>query len=167
MTRELIQLKSKDIKPLRTKLLNEQNGNCKLCGETINDESGISLDHQHMTSKEIIGEDGAGLVRGVLCRSCNVLEGKIWNNVSRYKQPENVADRIHFLESLISYYKESNTEFIHPNEEPKEPIVSKRNYNKLKKIYTGRKKFPEYPKSKKLTVQLKQLFKEYSIEPFN
>ena len=48
-----------------------------------------------------------------------------------------------------------------------EQIVSKKNYNKLKKVYTGKAKFPDYPNSKKLTKPLEKLFKEYEIEPFN
>lgn len=48
-----------------------------------------------------------------------------------------------------------------------EPNVSKKNYNKLKKAYTGKAKFPDYPSSKKLTKPLEKLFKEYEIEPFN
>ena len=53
------------------------------------------------------------------------------------------------------------------SEVPKAPTVSKRNYNKLKRVYSGKKKFPEYPKSKKLTLALQVLFEEYQIEPYN
>jgi len=167
---ELVQLKTCDIPAVRENLLKEQNGCCALCGIEISEVTGYSLDHQHMTKKEVIGEDGAGLVRGVLCRSCNIFEGKIWNNTQRYKQPKNVQDRINILEKLIEYYKKDNFNFIHPSEAPKEPIVSKSNYNKLKKLYTlslKKKKFPEYPKSGKLTKILENLFSEFKIEPYN
>lgn len=164
---ELQQIKNKDIPNIRHKILEKQDGLCKLCKEPINETTGYSLDHQHMTKKETIGEDGAGLVRGVLCRACNVMEGKIWNSMRRYIQPENVQDRIEWLESLLEYYKEDNYNVIHPSELPKEPTVSKSNYNKLKKLYDGKAKFPEYPASKKLTKRLKELFEEYQIEPFN
>jgi hypothetical protein len=163
----LEQLKSKDVKPTRDIILEAQYGKCALCGNEITEDSGASLDHQHMTAKETIGEDGAGLVRGVLCRGCNVMEGKIWNNMRRYLQPENVQDRIKWLESLIQYYKADNYKLIHPSEAPKEPKVSKRNYNKLKKIYDKKAKFPDYPKSGKLTIKLKDLFEEYEIPPYN
>lgn len=162
------QLKTKEIKSLREKILKEQNGRCKICGKNIQkQDSGTSLDHQHKTKKENIGEDGAGLIRGVLCRNCNILEGKIWNNTGRYIQPKLVQERIEFLEALIEYYKKDNYPLIHPNEEPKKPHVSKRNYNKLKSLYNGKKKFPEYPLSKKLTIGLQILFEEYNISPFN
>lgn len=163
----LKQLKSSEISQVRDDILNEQNGECSICKNPITEETGISLDHQHMTSKESIGEDGAGLIRGVLCRSCNVWEGKIWNNTRRFQQPKSVQDRINILKSLIQYYEKDNYPLIHPSEKIKEPTVSRRNYNKLKKLYTGKKKFPEYPRSCKLTMGLQVLFEEYNISPWN
>jgi hypothetical protein len=82
-------------------------------------------------------------------------------------QPENVQDRIDILLGLVEYYKKGTYPLVHPSEKPKEATVSKRNYNKLKKAYTGKKKFPEYPKSNKLTKNLGGLFEEYSINPYN
>lgn len=172
--KQLRQLKASEVKEVREDILKEQDGVCAICGEEIDDNSGASLDHQHMLKRETIGEDGAGLVRGVLCRPCNVMEGKIWNNMGRYIQPENVEKRIEWLESLISYYRKDNYDLIHPNEKPREPNVSKKNYNKLKKMYTKdladkkkKKKIPEYPKSGKLTLGLSLLFEEYGISPYN
>lgn len=174
MTEELRQLKNSELKEVREEILKEQNGLCAICGKQITEKTGVALDHQHRFKKEIVGEDGAGLVRGVLCRSCNTEDGKIWNSMNRYIQPKNVQERIEFLENLISYYKKTNYNLIHPNEKPKELDVSKKNYNKLKKLYLKdfeqkkkKRKFPEYPKSKKLTKILKKLFEEYNIEPYN
>ena len=170
---ELRQLKTNEIQEIRENILAEQNGCCALCGVEITEVTGYSLDHQHMTKKETIGEDGAGLIRGVLCRSCNVWEGKIWNNTQRYRQPKSVQDRIDMLEKLMEYYKKDNINLIHPSEKIKERMVSKSNYNKLKKQYSlslhikGKKKFPEYPKSGKLTKILENLFNEFEIEPYN
>ena len=161
------QMKSSEIPVLREEILKEQNGKCALCEEDITDDSGSSLDHQHMLKREEQGTDGAGLIRGVLCRSCNVWEGKIWNNTQRYRQPKAVHDRIEMLKNLILYYERENYPLIHPSEREKEPTVSKRYYNKLKKMYTGKKKFPEYPKSGKLTLGLQVLFEEYEIPAFN
>lgn len=161
------QLKSSEVQDLRNEILKSQSGCCALCGDEITESTGISLDHQHKTSKEITGEDGAGLVRGVLCRACNVWEGKIWNNTQRYRQPKSVQDRIDMLKSLIEYYEKGTYAIVHHTEKAKEPVVSKRNYNKLKKVYSGKKKFPEYPKSGKLTIGLQVLFEEYEIEPYN
>lgn len=171
---QLRQLKSSEVKEVREDILKEQGGECAICGELIDESSGASLDHQHMLKRETIGEDGAGLVRGVLCRSCNVMEGKIWNNMGRYIQPESVEERIQWLESLISYYRKDNYNLIHPNEKPTEPNISKKNYNKLKRLYSmdvesgnKKRKFPEYPKSGKMTIGLMTLFEEYDIPPYN
>lgn len=164
---ELKQLKNSEVSEVRNQILEEQNGCCALCGVEISERTGVSLDHQHKLKSNPVGPDGDGLIRGVLCRSCNVWEGRLWNNTSRYRQPESVQDRIDMLEELIAYYKMGTHDLIHPSEKPKENKVSKRNYNKLKKEYTGKKKFPEYPKSGKLTLGLQVLFEEYGIAPYN
>jgi hypothetical protein len=164
----LRQLKAKDVPDLRTQILNEQNGRCAICGIQITNDTGISLDHQHKTSREVIGEDGAGLIRGVLCRSCNVWEGKIWNNTNRYIQPNNTQDRINMLNKLIQYYAKDNYPLVHPSEEPDEPKLMKSSYNKLKKLYESsesKAKFPEYPKSKKMTKSLQKFYDLYELQP--
>jgi hypothetical protein len=158
-----IEIKVKDIKNIRDGILLSQEGRCAICSKKITDNTGISLDHQHRKKSDVIGEDGGGLIRGVLCRSCNVLEGKIWNAMRRFLQPENVQDRINWLENLVQYYKTPNTNFIHPNELPKEPKIGVREFNKInkyyQKIYPNRKPL-EYPKSKKWTKLLKDLKNE-------
>lgn len=161
------QLQAKDVKPIREDILKSQGNVCRLCNEPITEQSGVSLDHQHKLKSEECGPDGKGLIRGVLCRACNVWEGKIWNSSTRYMQPKSVQERVQLLKNLIEYYEEGTYPLIHPSEKPKEPVLSKRNYNKLKKEYSGKKKFPEYPKSGKLTVSLQALFEEYNIEPYN
>ena len=167
---ELIQLKDKDIASLREKLLKEQDYKCLISGKDITNETGNSLDHQHKFLSETNGVDGAGCIRGVLSREMNVLEGKIWNNTSRHLQPKNVQERIEFLENLIEFYKRGTLNYIHPSEKVKEQTVSKRNYNQLAKQYglSGiKRKFPNYPKSGKLTIPLKELFEMFEIEPYN
>lgn len=161
------QLKSSEITLIREQILEDQNGRCAICDKEITEETGVALDHQHMTKKETIGEDGAGLIRGVLCRACNCVEGKAWNNMNRYLQPKNVQERIDYLKNLIAYYEKDTYQLVHPLEKPKEQVLSKRNYAKLKKAYQGKKKFPEYPKSSKLTLALQLLFEEYGINPYN
>lgn len=165
--RELRQLKGSEVTSLREEILQEQKGLCAWCKDPITEETGYSLDHQHKLKSEEPGPDGKGLVRGVLCRACNVLEGKIWNNMTRFKQPKNVQDRVDLLKQLIMYYENGTYPIIHHTEKAKEPTLSKRNYNKLKREYTGKKKLPEYPKSGKLTVGLQAIFEEYGIEPYN
>lgn len=162
---DLRQIKSTEVKELREKILENQGFKCAICGKTLSeDDTGISLDHQHKLNKnQVIGTDGAGLIRGVLCRDCNVYEGKIWNNGTRYKQFKTVKERIEFLKQLIQYYENGTYPFIHPTEKVPEKSVSKRQYNKLKKACP---KVPEYPKSTHLTKKLKELFDIYQINPF-
>ncbi len=57
--------------------------------------------------------------------------------------------------------------YLYSTEVIKEPKLSKRSYNKLKKLYSGKAKFPDFQSSGKLTKPLEKLFKEYDIEPFN
>ena len=161
----LKQLKGTEVKELREKILENQGFKCAICGKTLSeDDAGISLDHQHRLNKnQALGTDGAGLIRGVLCRDCNVYEGKIWNNGTRYKQFKTVKERIEFLKQLIQYYEAGTYPFIHPTEKVPEKSISKRQYNKLKKVCP---KVPEYPKSTHLTKRLKELFDKYKINPF-
>jgi len=168
---ELIQLKKSDIDRVRNQLIIEQDGKCLISGEDITKENtGVSLDHQHKFKKDINGVDGAGLIRGALSRESNVLEGKIWNACTRHLRPKNVQERIEYLERLIAFYKLGTKPMIHPNEAIKEKRVSKSNYNRLAKLYKAsdaKKKFPDYPKSGKLTKLLGKLFEEYNIPPYN
>ena len=164
----LKQLKGTEVKELREKILKNQGFKCAICGKTLSeDDTGISLDHQHRLNKnQTLGTDGAGLIRGVLCRDCNVYEGKIWNNGTRYKQFKTVKERIEFLKRLIQYYENGTYPYIHPTEKVPEKSVSKRQYNKLKKVCETGDKVPEYPKSTHLTKKLKELFDKYKINPF-
>ena len=156
------QLKTSEIPKIRTELAQEQGNICPLCGKPL--ENPV-LDHQHKLRKsQPIGEDGAGLVRGVLCRDCNALEGKIWNAMNRYLQPECKAERIKWLLNLASYLSKEPTDMVHPRERPALPIVSKRQYNRLVKVAGN---IPEYPKSGHLTKALGKLFEKHGIDPFN
>ena len=77
-----------------------------------------------------------------------------------------------------SYIDEDGYYYIHPNEVKREPKVSKRNYNKLARLYKleefipkrkNQKKKPmiEFPKSGKLTKGLKEMFDRFGINPYN
>ena len=45
------------------------------------------------------------------------------------------------------------------------PKLKKSSYNKLKKLYSGKAKFPEFPKSGKLSKKLEELFSKYNLVP--
>ena len=158
----LIQLKTTEVQEFRDKLLQEQNNRCKICNKEITENSGIALDHQHRFSKEPIGENGAGLIRGVLCRNCNLLEGKIWNQSRRFGI-SNKQDLVQWLHSLIDYLESDPTNYIHPSEKPKRPLLKKREYNKLCKILDEKNlKKPAY--TKYLTKEIAEKFEKYYPE---
>ena len=171
MQEQYEQLTQSKIKDLREEILKKQNFKCAICGKEISNLDGVSLDHQHRISKsQEIGDDGAGLIRGVLCRDCNTYEGKIFNNGIRYKQLRTVQSRLDWLRNLIKYYEQEKYPYIHPTEKVKPKDVSKFNFNKMIKLFKEKypkRKVPSYPKSKKLTVQLKKLFDEFKIEYYN
>ena len=169
----LIQLKTKDLVTLRKKLYDKNKGICPLLGIEVPFEK-TTLDHIHKLRSEECTET-KGVVRNTIEFRANALEGKITNNWKRYfgadesKHPIKLPD---FLRNLADYlekgaYSEDDVYFIHPTEKATEPKISKANYNRLKKVYTSKKKFPDYPKSGKLNLVLKVLFEQYGIEPFN
>ena len=165
---EYIQLKSKDIPKYRDMIIKEQNGLCAICKEELKkDGSGVSLDHQHKTKREIVGVNGAGLIRGVLCRNCNVFEGKIWNNSKRFGKFETLPQ---FLRNVADYLEKDNYPYIHPSESPPTIKVSKRQYNKLAKAYANQSKLtaklPPFPKKRKPSKKLLGLFKRFEIPIF-
>lgn len=151
------QLKQKEIKDVRQKILEEQNYICPICTNPIG-ELDAMLDHEH---KKRVG--GTGLIRGVLCRSCNVFVGKIENNCKRYGFHIRHLPRA--LRRISKYLKKDHLPLRHPSERKKGPKLKKDSYNRLMKAYCGMARFPEYPKSGKLTVKLKELFNLYGIKP--
>jgi hypothetical protein len=128
------------------------------------------LDHQHKPKKSSPNiENGNGLIRGVLCRGCNIIEGKCWNNCTRFGFEHEELPRL--LRNMADYIEErsfgNNLPYIHPSEKPREPNLSKRQFNLLnKKLLKAGKKKLEFPKKKKLTKLLKRKFEEYSIHPY-
>jgi len=163
MNTEYIYLKHKDIPQIREQLLKEQNNKCALCKEPIDENSGASLDHQHRTKSSTLGENGGGLVRGVLCRSCNLFEGRIWRSSKRFGVHDNLST---WLRNLADYLDKENYNMVHPNEVPKEPKLMKSSYNKLQREYNKserKAKFPLYTGN--LTKKLKKLFNDFDIVP--
>lgn len=158
------QLKSTEVPSLRKYILKEQNGVCPICGKKITDPV---LDHHH--KKKI---KGTGLVRGVLCRSCNVLLAKLENNAVRYKISQEELPMV--LIGMFKYLISPHYPYIHPSEAPKKQILTKSSYNKLARahrINDNTSKFPEYRYNKKgkpiqgMTKPLEKLFTLYDIEP--
>ena len=166
---QLRQLTQKDIKEVRNEILKTQNFRCLLCGRTITEQEAV-LDHQHKNRKtDTNGVNGNGLIRGVLCSACNLLEGKVWNGQKRYLINPPLEKRISWLKSLIKYYQKGHYPMVHPSEIPKTPKVPKRSFNRMVKAYGlkyPKRKEPHYPLTGKLTIRLQKLFTEFNINPF-
>lgn len=158
-------LKQADIKELREKLHREQNEICPICKDkTAYDK--ITLDHQHKKKHEEIGELGKGLIRGTICFTCNSAEGRILSVYQRQGLHKKEIEYTDWLRNLADYLDRENLPYVHPNEVPKEPNIKKSLYNKLKKEYLKterKKKFPDFPKSGKMTKALKELSEEFQI----
>jgi hypothetical protein len=158
---ELTQLKASDLPELREKLIQEQNGICPICEKAL--KSPV-VDHQHTRKVK-----GTGLVRAVICSMCNTFLSRSENNAPRHCISLEELPKV--LRNLADYLEAEHLPFIHPTEKPKEPKVSKRNFNalikKIKQDSSYKKKLPEYPKSSKLTKELKMLFELYNISPYN
>ncbi len=162
-------LKQSEIGEIRSEILKEQGNRCPLCGKIITESDHITLDHQHKIRKsDPNGVDGNGQIRGVLCSECNMLEGKIFRNSTRFLHQPTKEDRIRFLLNLVDYYRKEPYPLIHPTEVEPEPKLSKRNFNKLKKLYESKYHKPlEFPKSGKMVKKLEPLYKEFGINPYN
>ena len=166
---EAEQLTYATLKKLRLRLFEEQNKQCLICKRTISLKDAC-LDHQHKPKKSSPNIlFGNGLVRGILCRGCNIMEGKVWNACRRFGFKHTELPRL--LRNMATYIEQrsfgNNLPYIHPSEKPKEPTVSKRQFNLLNKtlLKAGQKQV-SFPKSKKLTKALKRKFEEYKINPY-
>ena len=99
-----------------------QNFKCELCTITLNVSTGC-LDHDHYS----------GIVRGVLCRNCNGMEGKIKNLVVRGRRGMAFED---YLGKIILYWmkhKTDQTGLIYPTHLDVEEKRLKRNAKARKK----------------------------------
>ena len=162
---KLIQMNEKDKKEFRDQKAREQNYICPICNQK-REPSEFVVDHQHKTKAEKNGENGAGLVRGVICFMCNATEGRMLAKFKRSGLNKDISFQ-DYLRALADYLDQPTTNYIHPNEKPKERRLMKRPFNKIKKLHDEkypRRKPLEYPKSGKATKLIKELSEEFGIE---
>jgi len=169
---KFIEMKTKDIKVLKEKMWIMNNKKCPVLDKEIPLEK-MTLDHAHKNNNEEYAPN-KGVIREVLDFRANLILGQVENAVKRTGLANDEDfDLPTFLRNAADYFEkgafrdEDGNYYVHPSEVKKVPIVSKRNYKKLEKIYDKSAKFPEYPKSKKLTKKLNELFSEYNINPYN
>ncbi len=154
------QLKQTNVKEERERLLKEQDCICPLCGQEIN-PCDAALDHDHDT----------GHIRGVLHKVCNSGEGQMRSKFRR----SGVAKHTTFEEYLLSlaeYLMKEQYPMLHPSHAPRPRKLQKRSYQELKreieklnKYVEKQVKVPDYPKSRRLTKRLSELFDMVKIYP--
>ncbi|QXP44072.1 recombination endonuclease VII [Stappia phage SI01] len=89
-------LKTTEVAQVTNTLYIKQSGVCPLCATKMV-RSGACLDHDHDT----------GLVRSVLCRNCNGIEGKIKNLVRRARRGSPYTE---YLGRVILYWLHHETD---------------------------------------------------------
>lgn len=91
-------LKQSQILAYKKKLLEAQDYKCSVCSIDLREvpTRNICLDHDHTQ----------GHVRGVLCRNCNGIEGKVHNLARRGARGRGPSD---FLQRILAYWEEHAT----------------------------------------------------------
>ena len=160
----LKEITHKEFKILRREQWIKQKGICPVLEQYIKYEDAV-FDHRHKTKAETLGEDGKGLLRGVLHFQANVMEGKIAKLYKRYGLHKFI-ELPELLRNIADYIENPpmKPEYIHPNERPKAKKLGKRDYNKICKyyfqIYPKRKTLPEYPKRGKTNKKFEELLEK-------
>ena len=98
-------IKASEVPAVRTAILRTQGFKCPVCTGSMKAASVKEpvLDHDHDT----------GALRGVLCRNCNQMEGKVKTCATRAKHK---LTRTEWLANLLAYWvthKEPQTELLH------------------------------------------------------
>lgn len=109
-------LLTKEIPIATRSLLLRQGEQCALCKQKLTLATAC-LDHDHKT----------GLIRGVLCRNCNGIEGKIHNLVTRARRGAAHKD---WLGALILYWihhETDRTRLFHPTHKDEDEKREARN----------------------------------------
>lgn len=101
----LRKLKASEVAQVREAIRTKrQKGICPLCDTKVA-AAQATLDHDHTT----------GLIRGVLCRNCNGIEGKIKNLVRRAKRALSPDEWMRNLLDYHAWHKTDRTNLIHPS----------------------------------------------------
>lgn len=154
------QLKQPDIKVVREKLLEKNNYICPICTQPL-DKKDAALDHCH----------SSGLIRGTICKKCNSLEG-VWRSRMIRIGLKNTISYEQMLFNMFTYLTQDPEMLLHPSHLPRPRKLMKSSYNDLKREITNCNKFlkkpikiPDYPKSKRLTKKLKELYEQFGMIP--
>ncbi len=141
------------------------------------------VDHAHTANARNLGKpEEAGLIRAVIHRQANTMEGKITNSFIRcglHKFDITLPEFLRNLADLIENPPMTKLKYVHPTEKEKPKKLKKNSVKKLLKLFKGKypnKKTPAVllfkkpkkgrtDKGKKMTKVLERLYKEFGIEP--
>ena len=96
------QIKNSELKVLRKQWHKEQGFICPILNQKIPHKDAV-VDHKHRNKSTPVGKDGAGMIRGVIQRSANVIEGKLTNAYVRYGLHKFDITLPQFLRNLADY----------------------------------------------------------------
>lgn len=184
-TRQPRQIKQEELAKIRKFFHRKQHNICPILKMKFKEEDMV-CDHAHSANARNLGRSfEAGLLRGVINRQANTMDGKITNAYIRcglHKTDVTLPDFLRGLADFIEFPPMIKLKYIHPGEKAKAPILKKNPVKKVRQLYIARypnKKIPEvliYKKKKdkrgklkevgkKLTVGLERLFIEFNITP--
>lgn len=131
----MIRLTLKEMPAFKISLLEKQGWRCPLCRINLRYEEpkNLCVDHDHKT----------GFVRGVLCRNCNAMEGKVNTAATRAKRD---ATALWWLGNLVQYLQHnldapSNVCYpSHKTDDEKRELKNKRARLKRKREATVKRK---------------------------
>lgn len=92
------------IPAIRAKMAKAQGNVCALCGRPFTAKDGPALDHDHVT----------GIVRAVIHRSCNGIEGRVLKLAQRATAGLSAKDYIIGLAAYYQLHETPQTQLIHP-----------------------------------------------------
>lgn len=158
-TGELEYISTKDAPKYRKEFWILQDKKCAILKEEIL-LSEATLDHAHGKITDHVGVNGKGLVRAILHRECNGLEGKVWRywNRTSIKNKYKLQDVLRNLADYYDMIEQGNLpieqKYIYPSEKPEEPkeLFTAAQYKKIKNYY-----FKVFPRRKKLPKKTKYL----------
>ena len=114
----LIRIKPAQIAPVREAIANKrQGGSCPLCTRRFGVRVIPCLDHDHVT----------GLIRGVLCKNCNGIEGKIKSLTVRGRAGCSMPEYLQKISEYWTYYEQDRTGLLHPLHQTHDEKRIKRN----------------------------------------
>lgn len=94
---EFTKFKRTELPAIRKELMAKQKGICPICGKdlTRTPTKNLVVDHDHTT----------GVVRALLHRGCNGLEGKVLRLLTTWGKAKGVHEAMYTLERLVEFWK--------------------------------------------------------------